>query len=98
MTTILRKITATYIRSSEFYLPSWLKEEDIAEKWVKHDELHVETKDGKHYIIPPYFSACECTDYKYPDGELVEEDEEVDEEEMEDIITSSPDDYIHEED
>lgn len=101
MTTTLRKITAYYTRSSEFYLPPWLKEEDIAEKWVKWDILHVETKDGKHYEIPPYCAASECEDYKYPDADLDEDEEEIEvdedeDEELEDYYKISPDDYTKE--
>lgn len=96
MTTTLRRITATYVLNSDFYLPPWLKEEDIAEKWVKYDSLHIETKDGKHYVIPPYASATECDDFKYPDNDLDEEDEDIEEEDLDNYILIEPDDYTEE--
>ena len=97
MTTTLRKITAIYTISSEFYLPPWIKEENIAEKWVKYDYLHILTTDGKHYVIPAYISAVENEDFKYPDGDLEEDEEELEEdEELEDYYKISPDDFSRE--
>ena len=89
--TTLTKITATYTVCSDFYLPPWMKKEDIKEYWVRYNVLHVEMKTGKTYSIQPYCSATDA-DFKYPDfkmddGELTQEldedTEDVDDDEVE---------------
>lgn len=93
MTTTMKRITACYTVCSDFYLPPWLKEEDIAEKWIKYDHLFVKTKDGKVYEIPPYCSADDNDlDLKYPDS-TEEEEEEVDDEDIEQYCMVEQDDY-----
>ena len=90
--TTLTKITATYTVCSDFYLPPWMKKEDIKEYWVRYNVLHVEMKTGKTYSIQPYCSAADA-DFKYPDSkmdddgeltqELDEDTEDVDDDEVE---------------
>ena len=83
-TTTMTTIVATYEVCSTFFLPTWMKREDIEEYFIKYDRLHITLKNGKEYTIDPRWSATE-SDLKRPD-EVEEETEELyDEEEVEEI-------------
>lgn len=84
-------ITATYTTSSVFYLPQWMKPEEIRDRWVKYDTLYVLMMNDLMYEIKPHISATDSdSDFKYPE-DTVSDTEEMEEEDWEDIEQSLPD-------
>ena len=82
-TTQVTTIVATYNVCSTFFIPTWMKCEDMDFYDIRYDRLYVTMKDGKEYIIEARWSAHEA-DFKHPDEEE-KGLEELDEDEVEDM-------------
>lgn len=90
-------IEAAYKVVSTFYLPTGITQLDIAEHYIKYDQLHVTLKDGVKMTIEPFYSAAEGNgcDFKYPDEEYMTDEEidpDTDDEEETNVLDDEDDD------
>ncbi len=84
---IANTFIATYNVCSTFYIPLWLKREDIDSYYIKYDNLFITLKDGRCFKIKPKYSATDA-DFEHPDTEKEDTEEiiyDTDEEEINEL-------------
>lgn len=77
MTTIqVKRLRAIYTIHSDFFIPVWMKEEDIEDIVIENNICYIFLKNGHKYSLQSSTSATE-SDFHIPD-EIIEEKVQMD--------------------